>query len=301
MKTKIVTTLLIFIGFTAPVQAENIVVRQQKKSPCTICLQIIADADARQQRQQDRQQLLQQQQERQEQRQQERQQLLQQQQQQRQQERQQRLEQQGQTQPDRQQLLQQQQERQEQRQQERQQLLQQQQQQRQQERQQRLEQNQERVEQFQQQRRDNQRHPIRVDYWLFDNWQQPYQDSWRDYNPEQYNYPRNTVEDNLDVSPTDNKIKVDLISQTQDKVTVLIEGEKNQKTIVFNENKTKQTVYLAPGNYKLWFNNASGKSWTHITLKVGEVNPVKITFQKDNPLLQVNNSCMTSEGRDCPK
>jgi TolA-binding protein len=250
MKTKIVTTLLIFIGFTAPVQAENIVVRQQKKSPCTICLQIIADADARQQRQQDRQQRLQQQQERQ---------------------------------------------------QERQQLLQQQQQQRQQERQQRLEQNQERVEQFQQQRRDNQRHPIRVDYWLFDNWQQPYQDSWRDYNPEQYNYPRNTVEDNLDVSPTDNKIKVDLISQTQDKVTVLIEGEKNQKTIVFNENKTKQTVYLAPGNYKLWFNNASGKSWTHITLKVGEVNPVKITFQKDNPLLQVNNSCMTSEGRDCPK
>ncbi len=236
MKTKIVTTALIVIGFVAPVQAQNSVAQRLENPPYPICNQIIADADARQQRQQDRQERLQQHQER-----------LQQ----RQQERQERLQRQEQRQQDRQERLQSEQ--------------------------------------------DNQQHP-QPDYW-----QQSYPNTWWDQNPGQYNYPRSAVEDNREVPPATKRIKVDLISQTQDRVAVLIEGVNNKHELVFNENKTRQTIYLSPGNYKLQFNNDLGSSWTSLTLNLEKVNPVIITFHKDNPLVQVNDSCTANADGDCSK
>ncbi len=116
-------------------------------------------------------------------------------------------------------------------------------------------------------------------WWESNAWQyQPWWESnaWQ-YQPWSYVYP----------APTVSSIRVDFISLTNDRVTVLIEGVDGRQELVFYDRQTKQTVYLPPGTYKLWFKDSQGSPWISGTLNLGQTNQLRIGFDKDKKLLQV--------------
>jgi flagellar biosynthesis GTPase FlhF len=82
-------------------------------------------------------------------------------------------------------------------------------------------------------------------------------------------------------------IKVDLISLTQEQAIVVIENTDTKQELTFNSNQTRQTVYLAPGTHKLWFKNAKGSPWISGTLKLGNTDQIRLTFNPDKRQVQV--------------
>jgi hypothetical protein len=177
-------------------------------------------------------------------------------------------------------------------------------------RQQRQEQRQQRQE-FRQERRDDRqdarqerrdyrqdvRQDIRQD--RLDNWQDAWQDhrydwhrdawlhqNWWYYEPGQTLYvnPVPTY-----VAPTRgvNSIRVDLMSLTNERAIVLIENADARQELIFTGNRTRQTVYLAPGVHKLWFKNAKGSPWISGSLNLGKTDRIRIAFNQNKKLVQV--------------
>jgi hypothetical protein len=76
-------------------------------------------------------------------------------------------------------------------------------------------------------------------------------------------------------------------SLSQEQATVVIENADSRQELIFTPKRTRQTVYLAPGSYKLWFKNAKGSSWISGTLDLGKSDRIRIAFNEDKELVQV--------------
>jgi hypothetical protein len=92
-----------------------------------------------------------------------------------------------------------------------------------------------------------------------------------------------------DVEPAPNleSIIVDLIPLTNKRVTVSIEGVNTRQELVFNDTKTKQTIYLPPGVHKLCFKNTLDNPWICGSLNLGRTDRIRIAFNQDKKLVQV--------------
>lgn len=152
---------------------------------------------------------------------------------------------------------------------------------------------QERIEQWQQippevrqERRDDRQdaRQERRDDWLQDAWL--YQEPWYyDLGSTTYTAPIQTY---VTPAPGVNSIKVEMMSLTQEQATVVIEDADARQELIFTRNRTRQTVYLAPGIHKVWFKNAKGSSWMSGTLNLGKSDRIRIAFNEDRELVQVS-------------
>jgi hypothetical protein len=77
------------------------------------------------------------------------------------------------------------------------------------------------------------------------------------------------------------------MSLTTDQAIIVIEKADARQELTFNSNRTRQTVYLAPGTHKLWFKDAKGSSWISGTLNLGKTDQIRLTFNQDKRQVQV--------------
>lgn len=123
----------------------------------------------------------------------------------------------------------------------------------------------------------------RRDDWLQDAWL--YQEPWYyDLGSTTYTAPIQTYGT---PAPGVNSIKVEVRSLAKEQASVVIENVDTRQELSFTRNRTRQTVYLAPGIYKLWFKNAQGSSWISGTLNLGKSDRIRIGFNEDKELVQV--------------
>ncbi len=124
----------------------------------------------------------------------------------------------------------------------------------------------------------------RRDDWLQDAWL--YQEPWYyDLGSTTYTAPIQTY---VTPAPGVNSIKVEMMSLTKEQATVVIEDADARQELIFTRNRTRQTVYLAPGIHKVWFKNAKGSSWMSGTLNLGKSDRIRIAFNEDKEFLQVS-------------
>lgn len=96
-----------------------------------------------------------------------------------------------------------------------------------------------------------------------------------DYHPHQAAYLTGTT-------------RVELSSLTNDWVTVLIEGLDGSREMTFTGSNASQVVYLPTGAYRLRFRpTLSSRPWESGYLRVGQTSLLRIWFDQDHNLIQV--------------
>lgn len=82
--------------------------------------------------------------------------------------------------------------------------------------------------------------------------------------------------------------RVEFVAESNDWVTVLIEGLEGDRVLRFTGGSDRQIVYLPPGAYRLRFQPTFGGSiWQSGYLNVGRTSAIRIFFDQDERYIQV--------------
>ncbi|MBD2464081.1 hypothetical protein H6G89_24060 [Oscillatoria sp. FACHB-1407] len=82
--------------------------------------------------------------------------------------------------------------------------------------------------------------------------------------------------------------RLELTSLSQEWVTVSIESVHGEHELSFTGSNSQQTVYLAPGAYRLRFRpTLSSRPWRSGYLEVGQTNFIRVVFDQSRGLVQV--------------